>query len=113
MRKLFYILILALTSTLAYAQRPDQIELPCPAGRPATTPVPVRLLVLLAVRLRLFREQRLAVGDGDLIIVRMDFREGQKSMPVSAVVNEGGLQRRFEAGDLRQIDISAKRFLVG
>ena len=32
MRKLFYILILALTSTLAYAQRPDQIELACPAG---------------------------------------------------------------------------------
>ena len=32
MRKLFCILILALTSSLAYAQRLDQIELPCPAG---------------------------------------------------------------------------------
>ena len=36
MRKLFCILILALTSTLAYAQRPDQIELPCPAGSSPT-----------------------------------------------------------------------------
>ena len=36
MRKLFCILILALTSTLAYAQRPDQIELPCPSGSSPT-----------------------------------------------------------------------------
>ena len=36
MRKLFCILILALTSTLAYAQRPDQIELPCPPGSSPT-----------------------------------------------------------------------------
>ena len=36
MKKLFCILILALASTLAYAQRPDQIELPCPAGSSPT-----------------------------------------------------------------------------
>ena len=36
MRKLFCILILALTSSLAYAQRPDQIELPCPVGSSPT-----------------------------------------------------------------------------
>ena len=36
MRKLFCILILALASTLAYGQRPDQIELPCPVGSSPT-----------------------------------------------------------------------------
>ena len=32
MKRLFCILIIALTSSLAYAQQPGQIELPCPAG---------------------------------------------------------------------------------
>ena len=36
MKKLFCLIILFLTSTLAHAQRPDQIELPCPAGSSPT-----------------------------------------------------------------------------
>ena len=36
MRKLFCILTILLASSLAYAQRPDQIELPCPSGSSPT-----------------------------------------------------------------------------
>ena len=59
---------------------------------------------------RLVLEQRLAVGIGDLVIVGMDFREGKEAVPVAAVVDEGGLQRRLDARDLGEIDIAAKLF---
>jgi len=40
----------------------------------------------------LLREKRLPVGDGDLVVVRMDFRKRQKSVTIAAVVDEGRLQ---------------------
>ncbi len=45
-------------------------------------------------------DQRLPVGDRDLVVVGMDFRERQKAVAVAAVVDKGGLQRRLDAGDL-------------
>ena len=36
-------------------------------------------------------DQRLPVGDRDLIIVGMDFAEGQEAMAVAAILDEGGL----------------------
>ena len=56
-------------------------------------------------------EQRLPVGDGDLVIVRMDFGKGQEPMTVAAVVNESGLKRGLHARHLRQIDIAAQLLL--
>ena len=58
-------------------------------------------------------DQRLPVGDRDLIIIRMDFAEGEEAVAIAAVVDEGGLQRRLDARHLGQIDITAKLFTVG
>jgi hypothetical protein len=57
---------------------------------------------------RFLRDQRLPVGDRDLVIVGMDFAESEKAMPVAAVIDEAGLQRRFYARDLGEIDIAAQ-----
>jgi hypothetical protein len=43
----------------------------------------------------------------------MDFAEGQKAVAISAVVDEGGLQRRLDARHLGQIDVAAKLFTAG
>jgi hypothetical protein len=58
-------------------------------------------------------DQRLPIGDRNLIIVRMDFAEGQKAVAVAAIFNEGGLQRGLYARDLGEIDISTQLFALG
>jgi hypothetical protein len=58
-------------------------------------------------------DQRLAIGDGDLVIVRMDFAEGQKAVAVAAIFDEGGLQRRLDARHLGEIDISTQLLALG
>ena len=60
-----------------------------------------------------FLQQRLPVGYRDLIVVGMDFTESQEAVPIAAVVDEGGLQRRLDPRDLCQIDIAAERFACG
>ncbi|HEY5129003.1 MAG TPA: hypothetical protein VIJ35_17255 [Bradyrhizobium sp.] len=57
-------------------------------------------------------DQRLPVGDRNLIIVRVDFAEGQKAVAVAAVFDEGRLQRRFYARDLGEIDVAAQLFAL-
>jgi len=47
-----------------------------------------------------FGQQRVAVGLRNLIIVGMDFAEGQEAVAVSAIIDERRLKRRFDAGDL-------------
>ena len=49
---------------------------------------------------RLLGDQRLPVGDRDLVIVGMDFAEGEEAVAIAAVVDERRLQRRLYAGDL-------------
>ena len=56
--------------------------------------------------------QRFAVGQRDLIVIRVDFVEGQEAMAIAAILNKGGLQRWLYAGDLGEIDIPAKLFAV-
>ena len=53
-------------------------------------------------------EERLAIGHGDLVIVGMDFVEGQESVAIAAVFDEGGLERRLHARDLGEVDIAAQ-----
>ena len=55
-----------------------------------------------------FGHQRLAVGDRDLIVVGMDFRKCKKAMPVSAVIDESGLQRWFDPSYLCKIDVASQ-----
>ena len=69
---------------------------------------PVDFVVGCTLRALFLGDQRLAVGDRDLIIVGMDFAECQKSMAIAAVIDEGGLQRRLNARHFRQIDIAPK-----
>ena len=58
-------------------------------------------------------DQRLTVGDRNLIIVGMDFAEGQEAMAVAAIFDEGRLQRRLYARDLGEVDIAAQLFALG
>jgi hypothetical protein len=46
-------------------------------------------------------DQRLTIGNGDLIVIGMNFAEGEEAVAVAAIFDEGGLQRRFDPRDLR------------
>ncbi len=70
------------------------------------------VLVVLARHLRFLGEQGIAVGLGYLVVVGMDFREGEESVAVAAVVDEGRLQRRLDARHLGEIDVSGELSLV-
>ena len=52
-------------------------------------------------------DQRLTVGDRDLIVVGVDFAEREKAVAVAAIFDEGGLQRRFYARNFGEIDVAA------
>ena len=58
-------------------------------------------------------DQSLTVGDRDLVIVGMNFAEGEEAVPVAAIFNKGGLQRRLYSGDLGEIDVAAQLFALG
>ena len=51
-------------------------------------------------RARLLGDQRLPVGDRNLVIVGMDFVEGEEAVAIAAVIDERRLQRRLYARDL-------------
>ena len=53
---------------------------------------PIHLVVGGALCALFFVDQRLPIGDRDLLIVRMYFAEGQEAMAIAAVVDKGGLQ---------------------
>ena len=72
--------------------------------------VALRLLGILA---RLLLQQRLPVGEGDLVVVGMDFGEGEEAVAVAAVIDERRLQRRLDPGYLGEIDISSELLAVG
>jgi hypothetical protein len=57
-------------------------------------------------------DQRLTVGDRYLVIVGMNFAESEKAVAVAAIFDKRGLQRRFDAGDLRQINVAAQLFAL-
>jgi hypothetical protein len=58
-------------------------------------------------------DQRLTVGDRNLIVIRMDFAEGQKAVAVTTVFDEGGLQGRLYARHLGEIDVSTQLLALG
>ena len=60
----------------------------------------------LVVQTMLLGDQPFAIGDGDLVVVGMDFREGQKAVSVAAIFDEGRLERRLYANDLREVDVA-------
>jgi hypothetical protein len=81
-----------------------RIAMACP-----TAAVTVLVLFLgLAVGALVGLDQRLTVGDRDLVIIGMDFAEGEEAVAIAAIFDKGGLQRRFDPRDLGEIDIAAK-----
>ena len=60
----------------------------------------------------LFGQQFFTVRGRDLVIVGVNFRKRQKSVPVAAIVDKGRLQRRFDPDDFGQIDISGELTFV-
>ena len=74
-----------------------------------------RLLLVARLRLgigALLFHQRLAVSDGDLVVVRVDFRERQEAVAVAAVIDEGRLKRRLDPRYLGEIDVAGELPLV-
>ena len=69
--------------------------------------------LLLPLGLGFLLEERLSIGDRDLVIIRMNLGEGKKTMAISAIVDESGLERGLYAGDLGKIDIPTERPLAG
>jgi hypothetical protein len=61
----------------------------------------------------LLGQQCLSVGDRDLVIIGMDFGEGQEALAVAAIFDKGCLQRRLYARHLGEIDIAFERPLGG
>ena len=80
---------------------------------PARTAIAVGLFVVLLMRTRLFFQQRLPVGDRDLVIVGMDFGEREEAVAIAAVIDERRLQRRFYARHLGEVNIASERLLAG
>ena len=82
-------------------------------ARAATVGTVFVLFLGLAMGALVGFDQRLTVGNRDLIIVGMDFAEGEEAVPIAAIFDEGGLQRRLYAGDLGEIDVAAQLFALG
>ena len=51
------------------------------------------------------RDQALPVGDGDLVIIGVDFREGQEPVAVAPILHESRLEAGLHADDLGEVDI--------
>nr|WP_283805684.1 hypothetical protein [Bradyrhizobium liaoningense] len=66
------------------------------------------LFLGLAMGLFLGLDQRLPVGDRNLIIVGMDFAEGEEAVAIAAIFDEGGLERGFDPCDLGEVDVPAQ-----
>ena len=71
------------------------------------------VVVLLGGELGLLAEQRLAVFARDLVIVGVDFGEGEETVAVAAVIDERRLERRFDTSDLGEIDVALELLALG
>nr|WP_312000593.1 hypothetical protein [Bradyrhizobium altum] len=74
----------------------DTVAMTAAAGiamaRPAAMAAVLVLFLGLAMGALVGFDQRLTVGDRDLVIVGMDFAEGEEAVPVAAILDEGSLQ---------------------
>ncbi|WP_305824999.1 hypothetical protein [Bradyrhizobium sp. CCBAU 53421] len=95
----------------------DAVAMAAAAGiamaRPAAMAAVLVLFLGLAVGALVGLDQRLTVGDRDLVVVGMDFAEGQEAVTVAAILDEGSLQRRLYARDLGEVNVAAQLFALG
>src|SRR5260370_6858547 len=62
----------------------------------------------VAVGALLLIDQRLPVGDGNLVVIRVDFAERQKTMAVAAIVYERPLERRLDPRHFGKGDVASQ-----
>jgi hypothetical protein len=98
---------LALDAFAAAAAARTAVTLPPPAG------AVLAFLFGLAMGAFVGFDQRLTVGDRDLVIVGMNFAEGEEAVAVAAIFDEGRLQRRLYPRDLGEVDIAAQLLALG
>ncbi|WP_349629979.1 hypothetical protein [Bradyrhizobium tropiciagri] len=95
----------------------DAVAMAAAAGiavaRPAAVAAVLVLFLGLAMGALVGFDQRLTVGDRDLVVVGVDFAEGQEAVTVAAILDEGGLQRRLYARDLGEVNVAAQLFALG
>jgi hypothetical protein len=95
----------------------DAVARAAAAGRAvARTAAAVAILVLflgLAMGALIGLDQRLTVGDRDLVVVGMDFAEGEEAVAVAAIFDKGGLKRRLYPRNLGEVDIPAQLLALG
>lgn len=95
----------------------DTVAMAAAAGiamtRPAAMAAVLVLFLGLAMGALVGFDQRLTVGDRDLVVVGMDFAEGQEAVTVAAILDEGSLQRRLYARNLGEVNVAAQLFALG
>src|SRR6202522_2126522 len=79
-----------------------------PAAAAMSVGAAIGLVFGRALGAALFIDQRLAVSDRDLIVVGVDFAEGEEAVTVAAVIDESGLQRRLDARHFRHTHVAPK-----
>jgi hypothetical protein len=72
--------------------------------------VVVIIILVFGIILFLLFQQGKTIRDRNLVIVGVDFSEGQKAVAVAAIFHKGGLQRGFNPRHLGQIDIALQGF---
>ena len=70
------------------------------------------LVVFVLGLLRFGAQQGLTVGDRDLVIIGVNFTEGEKTVTVAAIFDKGCLEGRFDAGYAGEVDVSFELLLV-
>ncbi|WP_338014262.1 hypothetical protein [Bradyrhizobium canariense] len=78
------------------------------AGAAAALGAVLALFLGLAMGLLLGFDQRLPVGNRNLVVVGMDFAEGEEAVAVAAIFDESRLERGFDPCDLGEVDIPAQ-----
>src|SRR5215472_4921483 len=77
----------------------------------AAAPAPgaaLDLVVGFALGALLLGDQCLSVGDRNLVVIGMDFAEGQETVSVAGVFDKGRLQRRLDPRYLGEVDVAAQ-----
>ncbi len=81
---------LAVTPAMASAST-TAMAVAAAAAAVAAAAVRAVVFLILSMGAGLLVEERLPVGNGDLVVVGVDFRKGEKAVPIAAVLDEGGL----------------------
>jgi len=95
----------------------DAVAMPTAARRAVARTAPAGTVFVLflgfAMGALVGLDQGLTIGDRDLVIVGMDFAEGEEAVAIAAIFDKGGLQGRLYPRNLGEVDITAQLLAVG